>query len=93
MGGKVQKSSYRWTFSPLFFMAAAGLVALILTKGDPDYPHLLIGGVTGVMYIHPKWRELPNSFHNAVISASIITIILAVLWILHLFTIKRNKNI
>jgi hypothetical protein len=93
VGKKVQKSSGRWLVSPLAFLVASGLVALVVTKGEVDYPFLLITGLTTLMYIHPKWKEWPDSLHNTVILLCVAVVVITAIWILHLFFVKKNKNI
>jgi len=88
----MQKSPDRWVFSPLVFLASSGFIALIITKGEIDYPFLLISGITAIMYIWPKWREFPNMFHDAFMLVFALAFAIGILWILQGFLVKKEKT-
>lgn len=91
MAGKIKKSE-KWMFSPLVFLAAAGLVALAITKGETDYPFLLIGGITSFLYVWPKWRQLPDSDHNLFMLIWVTAASIAVIWMLYNYILFLRKD-
>lgn len=92
----IRNPSERWIFSPLVFLASSGLIAMLVTKsGSIDYPYLLIGGITSVMYIWPKWKEWPDSFHNTFMLTCIITTVVLSIVVLgyYIYSLLRKEEI
>ena len=76
----------------MVFLASSGLIALIITKGEADYPFLLISGITAIMYIWPKWREWPNTFHDVFMLFWVLVFAIGIFWILYELLFREEKN-
>ena len=87
-----KKKSYKYIYSPLILGGALIIFVFVFFPEATGLPTTLLGLVVTATQIHPKWKKLPDSLHNALVWGGITIFILTIFWLLRLCINKKQTK-